>query len=182
MNETLQIIKQLFAAYPNATVDKEAIVIYLKMLGNIAPDELRMAVYQCIAELKFLPTPAEILEQHRSLKGNLIEQTPGEAWGSVEKAIAGVGRIGSPKFRNELTQRVVAMMGWRNLCDSDKPPVDRAQFMRMYQELAARGEAVDRMLPEVRNYFEQNVQQRLGQGATPDKGLNGELRRLGLIR
>jgi hypothetical protein len=181
MNETLLIIKQLFAAYPNATVDEEAIVIYLQMLAGIPPEELRMAVFQCIAEYKFLPGVAEILETHRTLKGSLIEQTAGEAWGSVEKALREVGSWGVPKFRNALTGRVVEMMGWRNLCGSDKPGVDRAQFMRMYEEVAQRSQSVDRMLPEVRNYFEANVQKRLAETSNVSDGLRGELRRLGLI-
>ncbi len=181
MNETLLIIKQLFAAYPNANVDEEAIVIYLQMLAGIPTEELRMAVYQSIAEYKFLPGVAEILEKHRALKGSLIEQTSGEAWGSVEKALREVGSWGVPKFRNELTGRVVQMMGWRNLCMSDKPGVDRAQFMRMYEEMAARSESVDRMLPEVRAYFEANVQKRLSESSSASDGLRGELRRLGLI-
>lgn len=181
MNEVLSIIKQLFAAYPNATVDEEAILMYMRMLGNIPPDELRMAVYQCVSESRFPPDVATILETHRSLKGGLIEQTPGEAWGSVERALAGVGRWGIPKFKNELTGRVVQMMGWRNLCDSDKPGVDRAQFMKIYEQVAARSQAVDRMLPEVRNYFEANVQKRLGETSSVSDGLRGELKRLGLI-
>ena len=185
MNEILLILKKLFAAYPNTTVDEEAIVIYVQMLGNIAPNELRMAVHQCICTCTFLPGVAEILETHHSLKGNLIEQTPGEAWGSVEKALRGVGSWGKPKFKNELTARVVDMMGWRNLCESDKPSVDRAQFMRMYEGVAERGEKIELMLPEVREYFQENVRARLALTADSSEpsgdGIGRELRRLGLL-
>lgn len=181
MNETLALLKQLFAAYPNTPVDEGTIVVYTSMLCDIPPEELKMAIYHCIRTLKFLPGVTEILEAHRQLKGNLIEQTPAEAWGSVEKAIRGVGRSGMPRFRNALTGRVVEMMGWRSLCDSDKPGVDRAQFMRMYAEIAKRDDEVQRMSPEIRAYFERNVQARLEANDSGRAGLLGELKMLGVV-
>lgn len=185
MNDALKTLEQLFAAYPNTPVDEKTIVIYIRMLSDIPPNELQMAVLQAISEYKFLPSPSEIREAHLALTGGLIEQTPGEAWGSVEKAIAGEGHTKSPgtdfRFRNPLVQRVVEMMGWRNLCMSDKPGVDRAQFMRMYEDCAKRSQSVERMLPEVRAYFETNVQKRLAETSSASQGMQGELRRLGLI-
>lgn len=181
MNDVLSILKQLFAAYPNTAVDEGGILIYLRMLKDIPVHELEMAVHYCICELTFLPGVSEILEAHRTLKGALIVQTPGEAWGTVEKALRGIGSWGTPKFKNSLTGCVIEIMGWRNLCMSDKPGVDRAQFMRMYEEIAQKSEAVERMIPEVRDYFENNVRLRLAKSEDGNDGIGGELRRLGLI-
>jgi transposase len=71
------------------------------------------------------------------------------------------------------------MIGWLNLCNSDKPAINRAQFMRMYAELAMRDERIARMDPEVRSYFEENIQKRLVQDEA--HSLDTELKELGVI-
>ena len=49
-----------------------------------------------------------------------------------------------------MTTRVVRAMGWRTLCASENPSIDRAQFRDMYTALASRGERDQKLLPQAR--------------------------------
>jgi hypothetical protein len=155
------ILRQLFGAYTNSQATVETIAVYDRQLVEIPPGELQAVVDQCIRECKFLPTVAELFERWHASK-HTEDPTPAEGWESVEKAIRGVGCWGSPKFRDPLVKRVVDMMGWRNLCESDKPAVDRAQFMQMYSQLRERSQRDEKMTPEYRALVERNRSALLG--------------------
>lgn len=58
-----------------------------------------------------------------------------DAWGEVNEQMARAGSYGQPKFTDPLTERVVKIMGWSNLCRSENESADRAHFMRMYDQL-----------------------------------------------
>ena len=149
------ILKQLFAAFPNTTVTVETLAMYDKLLGDIPPADLQVIVDQAVSTAKFLPTIGELREMHHALRhsGRL---TWADAWGKVESEIRRVGSYGAPQFDDELTARVVRMMGWRTLCASEQPSIDRAQFRDMYTALAAREEREQKLLPHVRTWAEQN--------------------------
>ena len=67
-----------------------------------------------------------------------------------------IGSYGVPHFEDELTARVVKMMGWRTLCASEQPSIDRAQFRDMYTALASREEREQKLLPHTREWAERN--------------------------
>lgn len=181
--QTMEVLKLLPAAYVHAEFTDQSFLVYYGLLYDIDPADLRMAVMQAIAENKFPPSPAEILDMHRRLTGALIDQTPGEAWGSVERAMWREGRYRVPgrdfHFRNPLTQRVIDNIGWVRLCMSENISVERNQFVRMYEDLAKRSESYDRMLPAVKDYFQRNVTARLAERSR-GRGIEIELKRLGL--
>lgn len=155
MNHIGPILKQLFAAYPNAQVAPETVAVYLRLLADIAPEDLQVVVDQAIATCKFLPTVAELRDMQHALRsaGSL---TWGEAWERVQLAMREVGSYGTPRFRDELTQRVVTSIGWRNLCASENPVADRAQFRDMYTALAQRQTDNHKLLPAARDWSERN--------------------------
>lgn len=72
----------------------------------------------------------------------------------VRAEIWRVGRSQSPVFSNELVARAVKLFGWRELCLSEEPEIIRAQFTRMYNELAAREDSVNALLPASRRLVE----------------------------
>ena len=153
----MPIIKQLFFAYPSAAIAPEAILLYARLLADIPAADLQTVVDQAIAESKFLPTVAELRDLHRRLTGTIARQSSVEAWADVQQQIRRTGHSGAPKFDNELTRRVVAAMGWRNICMSETPGVDRAQFMRMYEQLADRADGLQKLLPGSRNLAERSL-------------------------
>jgi len=62
----------------------------------------------------------------------------GEAWGDVLKQISSIGSYGQPNFKDPLTAKVVACIGWRNLCLSENIAIERAHFLKIYETLAKR--------------------------------------------
>lgn len=152
------VLMKLFSGFPNTAITETTVLVYAERLQDMDLPTLETVVNQCIEECKFLPTIAEIRERLHALSGGLTADTAAEAWGSVQKAIVGVGRAETPRFRDPLVARVVGMMGWRNLCDSESPAgVDRAQFMRMYSEIAEREQRIARLNPAARAMLESHT-------------------------
>lgn len=155
MADIRPVLKQLFEAYPNNKASEGTVAMYYRLLQDIPPDDLQMAVDQCIASSRFLPTIAELRETWHSLTRTLGQQSAAEAWADVEQQIRETGYIGSPQFDNPTTAAVVKSMGWRNICASEQPYVERAQFMRMYDQWVQRNANVQRLLPQAREFAEQ---------------------------
>lgn len=148
MDKLQFILNQLFSAYPHAQITEGTVAVYLRLLADIPPGELQTVVDQCIASGKFLPTVAEIRDKWHALTRTLCQPTATDGWDEVQRQIRSVGHIGLPTFDNPITARVVKAMGWRDLCASENVIADRAHFMRMYEQLAERGEQVQRLLPQ----------------------------------
>lgn len=149
MDELEFVLSQLFSAYANAKIDEGTVAVYMRLLADIPPADLQTVVDQCIAECKFLPTVAEIRERYHALTRSMGRLSASDAWGEVKAEIRRIGSWGTPKFDDPLIAKVVRNMGWLELCTSESPEaVDRAQFERAYNELVARGEQVQKLLPQ----------------------------------
>lgn len=153
----ISILRQLVAAYPNSQATVETIAVYDRLLSDIPPDDLQTVVDQSIAECKFLPTVAELRERFHALTRTLGQPSASEAWGDVMAQIRAVGYIGTPYFANDVTAQVVRHLGWRDLCASENAVADRAHFMRMYDQLVERGNAVHKLLPQAREMAERRI-------------------------
>ena len=85
--------------------------MYLRLLGDIEPDDLQVIVDQAVATCKFLPTVAELRDMRHAMT-QMGELSWGEAWENVQSEIRRIGNWGTPQFRTELTAAVVRSMGW----------------------------------------------------------------------
>lgn len=155
MSKRLEMILMLMEAYHNNNATDGTVANYVRLTQDIPLPELQQAIDQCMASCKFLPTIAEIRDTWHSLTRTLGQQSAAEAWADVEAQIRAVGYIGSPQFESPTTAAVVRSMGWRNLCASEEPYVERAQFMRMYDQYMTRNANVQRLLPQAREFAEQ---------------------------
>lgn len=153
--DTRAILKQLFAAFPNLQLTVETLAMYDKLLSDIPPLDLQVIVDQAVSTMRFLPTIGELRDMHYNLR-RISQISWVEAWGTVGSEMRRIGSYGVPHFEDELTGRVVKMMGWRTLCASEQPSIDRAQFRDMYQALAARDEREQKLLPQAREWAERN--------------------------
>lgn len=152
------VLKQLFSAYPHTQATVQTIAVYDRLLSDIPSADLQTVVDQAIAECKFLPTVAELRERYHALTRTLGQLTATDAWGQVKEEIRRVGSWGLPKFTDPTVAHVVKRMGWLELCLSESPEgVDRAQFERMYKEILARGEQMNKLLPQAREMAEQRI-------------------------
>ena len=161
---TTAILKQLFSAYPHVEIADGTVAMYLRLLADIPTEDLQTVIDQCIAELKFLPTIAEIRDRHRSLTRTLAAPTWTEAWELLQRAIRECGAANRPTFSsNAVLERTVGIMGGKDLCYSDNMPVIRAQFREVYNGLVERTETLDKLLPQARAL----VDKRTPYGLTP---------------
>lgn len=142
-------LTRLFASYPNTKVAPETVQAYLRMLQDIPAGELEIVVDQCLADYDFVPAISEIRQRWLALK-HPDRMTAADAWLSVTRAVLGVGYMGTPRFRDPLTARVVEAIGWRTICESEEPGVERAHFMRMYDQWAAQERQQQNTLPTSR--------------------------------
>ena len=135
----------------------QTFLVYKRLLADIPADVLEAAVVQHVASSKWFPTIAELRQGARAL--TTPERTTAmEAWGTVLDAMkSGGARIlpgGNgyypPEWTDPITARVVASMGWVELCQSDNQEADRAHFMRAYDALVARESSDALLLPMVR--------------------------------
>jgi hypothetical protein len=143
------IIAQLFAAFPNVEATIETVAVYDRLLRHIPPGELQVVIDQCIVECKFFPTVAEIMERYRRTVHVEASITAADGWQEVTRAFWEVGYTRTPNF-SPITARVVASIGWRELCMSENQMADRAHFMRMYEQIVERNEREQRLLPATR--------------------------------
>ncbi len=158
------VLKQLFSAYPNSEVSPATVAVYMRLLRDIPAAQLQTVVDQAIATCKFLPTVAELRDMYAAL-GNGDRLTWADAWQLVVKEIRRIGSYGVPHFDDDMTQRTVAAMGWRELCLSENQAVDRAQFRDMYNAMQQRTDNNTKMLPQARelaNLLSMNGRKLLG--------------------
>jgi hypothetical protein len=172
--DTLDVLMQLFACYPNTEVTKHTTAMYVRLLQDISPADLQTVVDQAVATCKFMPTIAELRDMYHGLQ-HVGRLTYVEAWDMVQKEIRRIGSYSKPRFEDAITAQVVASMGWRELCMSETPEITRAQFRDMYNALVSRGDNEQKLLPQARAFAEQRglIPMRNVLGALTDASRNG---------
>jgi hypothetical protein len=137
--EVAKLVAVLRAAYPTARGDDSTSSAYETMLADLDHPTAYVAVERLIATSKFMPSVAEIREAYMDLMHG-DRRAGGEAWGECLAAISRWGAYRSPgvdfTFRDPLVARVVAALGWTNLCGSENQVADRARFVELYDRLA----------------------------------------------
>jgi hypothetical protein len=134
--EVLRVLKILGDIYPSYHLSSSAVEIYVRLLADLPGEVLEQAALEHISLSTFFPAIAEL----RSAAFDILEAiTPlpsdYEAWAEVQAEIRRVGHVGQPQFSHELTDKVVALLGWRYLCLSENPVADRSHFIQAYQAL-----------------------------------------------
>ena len=135
--------------YPkeNLLPNNQAMELWFKQL---IPYQLaETGLNKWVSTNKWSPTIADIREMASSIShGDLPDW--GEAWEEVCKAIKHFGsyRAGEAlSFLSPLTRKATERIGFRNLCMSENPSADRANFRMIYESLAER-EKKNAQLPE----------------------------------
>lgn len=167
LEEVVRIVGTLKMVYPNfgsklSDFEWEQLPgVWQRLLADIPFDLLDMAAmhYCSTSRSPFPPSVAELRDYALSL---VTADEPGaeEAWGEVMRLVRRYGSYGKfntetmtynlPDFSSERISKCVSIMGWLNLCMSENPGVDRAQFMKMYDSLKKRDTDRALALPEVR--------------------------------
>ncbi len=141
----------LIAAYPDKRTElpEATTEVYLRCLNDLPFEALQAALLTHITTNKWFPTIAELrLKSLEFLPGNRMP-TATEAWDEVTSEISRVHWDGVPQFSHPAIAKTVHAMGWRQICLSETPGVERAHFLRMYETYAKRAQEDMLLLPEV---------------------------------
>jgi hypothetical protein len=123
---------------------------YIQLTMDIPLPEFERCMDEAAASSRFFPTVADVRGIYNKTRPDnpaLGLPTKEEAWGSVQRAIAGVGFYGTPSFRHPLVEKAVHNMGWRDLCLSENQDVMRSNFFRVWDELVRRETEIRSYLP-----------------------------------
>lgn len=119
----------------NILLNKEAMRLWYDSLRDIHYDVLSAALQKWVQTNKWSPSIAEIREVAATVVNG--ETTPwSDAWETVQMAIRRYGYYSQKEAMESLdplTRRCVENMGFVNLCMSERPDLDRANFRMIYE-------------------------------------------------
>lgn len=128
--------------YPreNLLPNSQAIALWFQELQDIPFQVAEAALRKWVQTNKWSPSIAEIREQAASVA---LPEIPdwGEAWEQTIRAIRKYGHYRQQEALESLdplTRKTVERLGFRNLCASENPTADRANFRTIYEMLAKR--------------------------------------------
>ena len=153
--DTVKLLGVLTATFPNH-LSADGVKAYAHMLSDIPIPALQVAIEECVKSCRFFPSVAEIRE-----RATPADLSAADAWEKVIQQIRLLGFYGSPKFDDPVIDRVVFSMDWQAICSSENPGVDRAQFMKMYDQML-KGKKHDEKLKGALIYFDSNQKRELG--------------------
>ena len=141
--QLIDILAVLFGAYGKSD-DVGRMKIYVQYLEDIEPAILANAARKLIAEKKYLPSIAEIMEAASSLAGTIDPSSRvkswDEAWGEIERNMLSTPWGEKPKWSTVEIAEAVNSYGWRDLqtCLEKDLTTIKAQVRRNYESVCAR--------------------------------------------
>ena len=126
------------AHFPKMEISKERAEVMFEFLSDLTPGELAIGVEKfCKVHSEIYPNTNIIAHIRRyALVDEVTNLTGWEAWELVLDAIRKVGGIyGVPKISDQLVQKTVNIIGWKDICSSSNPEAVRAHFVKAYESL-----------------------------------------------
>ena len=136
------LVKGMKAVYAQPTFipDQDAFNVWYGLMKDLEYQVCNAAIQKWMLTNKFPPTIAEIRELATEIQCGKLPDW-GEAWEETCRAIRRYGFY-RPKEGLEslspLTRETVNRLGWSNLCLSENPTADRANFRQCYELVAKR--------------------------------------------
>lgn len=165
---TMTVLRFLVDAYPAMEISPGTLAIYVQVLSDIPPEQLKIAVLRHVTQSRFFPSVSELREAAAGLHQEAEDQPDAyTAWAEVTAAFRDVGYYRQPTWSHPLIGRAVdALGGWRNLCQSENGVADRARFFEVYGAYASRSQNERTALPVVQTYIAQ-LRERLSANRLP---------------
>jgi len=133
--EGAQLVGIIASAYPQWKPTKETIEVYVSLLEDLEAVEAKEAVKRLVMASEYPPSVASIRRKVLELHDGM-PLTKAEAWELVMLLVHKHGTYNRPAIEDGITQAVVNSIGWREICTSTNVDTIRAQFFRLYDELA----------------------------------------------
>ena len=128
--------------YPKENIlpNNEAMSLWYRELSDIPMHVAEAALRKWVSTNKWSPSIAELRETAATVQNGEIPDW-GEGWEQVCKAIRKYGFY-EPKKAMEsfdpITRQCVERLGFRNLCLTENPTAERANFRQCYEVIAKR--------------------------------------------
>lgn len=159
------LAKGLKAAYPsqNFLPDDYSMKLWYTLLKDVNYTLASTAAYKHMCSSRFPPTIADIREQCSQVK-QPEKKSWLDGWGMVQKLIGKYGFYRQREALAELdafdpaTAAVVEKLGWRSLCMSESPGVDRANFRDCYTAVQTREHEYEKLPPNVSSRLQELTQ------------------------
>lgn len=141
-DEFINLTKALKTFYPkeNLLPNLEAMELWYRELSDIPYAVAEAALRKYVSTNKFSPTIADIREMAAEVsKGEKPMWSDG--WDQCCRMIRKYGSYGADKAMAELdgiTKETVKRLGFIDLCKSENPAADRANFRFIFEQLAER--------------------------------------------
>jgi hypothetical protein len=126
------VYSKLLDGSPSDVDDR--ILAWSLVLGDISFDEAKAAAVRHLRTSKFQPVPADIIAAVKAMRPSK-HPTAEEAWQEVLPKLNPYQR---PEWSSELIREAVKTMGFLQICQSESPSIDRAQFLKIYNNLLER--------------------------------------------
>ncbi|MFR1698771.1 MAG: replicative helicase loader/inhibitor [Anaerovoracaceae bacterium] len=153
--EFMKIANAMRTYFPRFEIlpNKEALELWYMELKDIEYEIAVTALRRYVATNKFPPSIAEIREQTAAVMDRSLEDDWGISWSQVTRAIQNYGMWSTDKAlesMDEITRECVARLGWKELCMSESPMADRANFRMIYEQIKTKKREVAAMPLEVK--------------------------------
>ena len=109
-----------------------------EMLKDIPDKQFISAIKKILATKEEIYQSTNIIALIR--KNAIRNDIPvsGDAWAEVLSTVSSVGFYGSPRFSHSIIERAVSGIGWKTICMSQNISLERAHFLKIYDQLEKR--------------------------------------------
>ena len=154
------LAKGMKAVYTQPTFlpDADAFNIWYQLLQDIDYKIANAAIQKYMLTSKFPPTIADIREQAASVV-NGEKPLWSDGWEEVVRAIKNYGSYGQKEAMesmSEITRMAVRRMGYIDLCRSENPVADRANFRMIFEQIAEREQKQNQLPVSLKNLIEES--------------------------
>lgn len=144
--------------YPREKIlpNKEAMELWYRELSDIPYNAAEAVLRKWVSLNTWSPSIADIRAAVAEAQNGEMPDY-GAAWESVQQAIHQFGFYNQREALDSLdpmTRGVVERMGFRELCMSETPMQDRAQFRKIYETIAEREKKKQQVAPPVQAMIE----------------------------
>ena len=154
-----QLAAAIRTYYPKEKIlpNEKAVTLWFKHLEDIPYDLACTVIAEWVSTNKWSPTIADIREGAARLLSPSTRDY-GEGWRQVQAAISGYGMYRPDEalesISDPIARETVKRMGFYEICTSENPAAERANFRMIYEQLAERAKN-DAQLPQsLRNTIE----------------------------
>lgn len=133
--ECAVLVGMIASAYPSWKPTQETVAVYVELLVDLDVKEAQNALRSLLMASEFPPSVAAIRKK-------VLESQDGapllkaESWELVMNMVRRYGTYDRPAIEDYATAQVVQAIGWREICTSTNTDTIRAQFFRLYDEVA----------------------------------------------